>query len=133
MPNVTTYDFKKVSVIVDGNILTGFMDGEVISVEPSSEEVTMHVGAAGDVTFSETNDQTATVTITLKQTSPSTVILDNLRKSKREFALQIVDSNDKSFKCGGNHCRIQQAPSRTWGNEVTGLEYTILVADYKEG
>lgn len=128
----TTYDFKKVTVIVDGNIITGFMDGESISTEANTEEVTMHVGADGSVTFSESNDQTGKITLTLKQTSASATVLDKLLKNKKMFATQIVDSNNKKFKAGGNECRIQQKPNRTWGNEVTGLEYTILVADYKE-
>lgn len=128
----TTYDFKKVSVIVDGSIITGFMDGESIAVEKNEDDVTAHVGAAGDVTFSDTNDNTATITLTLKQTSSSLPVLDALRKSKALFATQIVDSNNNTFRAGGSDCRIVKAPARTWGNEVTGVEVQIYVADYQE-
>ncbi|RYI25199.1 DUF3277 family protein [Bacillus infantis] len=128
----TTYDFKKVSVILDGVIVTGYMDGESISVEKNEDDVTTHVGAAGDVTFSETNDNTAVITLTLKQTSSSVPFLKTLRDSKRIFPTQIVDSNNSTFRAGGSECRIVKAPARSWGNEVTGVEYSIAVADYKE-
>lgn len=132
MGETTTYDFKKVSVIVDGVIITGFMDGESIETEKNEDDVAAHVGAAGDVTFSETNDNTGTITLTLKQTSSSLPFLQSLRNSKRLFQTQIVDANNSEFRAGGSECRIVKPPSRTWGNEVTGTEWAIYVADYKE-
>lgn len=128
----TTYDFKKVSVIIDGVIITGFMDGESIGTEPNEDDVSHHVGAGGDVTFSETNDETGTITLNLKQTSSSVPFLQSLRNSKRLFSTQIVDSNNNTFRAGGTECRLTKPPARTWGNEVSGLEYSILAADYKE-
>lgn len=132
MGRTTTYDFKKVSVIIGGVIITGFMDGESIATEKNEDDVTAHVGAGGDVTFSETNDNTATITLTLKQTSSSLAYLQSLRNSKELFQTQIVDANDNTFRAGGSECRITKPPSRSWGNEVTGTEWAILVADYKE-
>jgi hypothetical protein len=128
----TTYDFKKVSVIVDGVIITGFMDGESIAAEKSEDDVTVHVGAGGDVTYSESSNETGTITLTLKSTSSSLPYLKQLRDSKALFATQIVDSNNNTYRVGGNECRIVKAPARNWGNEVTGVELAISVADYKE-
>ncbi|MBU5214355.1 DUF3277 family protein [Bacillus sp. Gen3] len=132
MGQTTTYDFKKVSVIVDGVIITGFMDGESIASEKNEDDVTAHVGAGGDVTFSETNDDTGTITLTLKSTSSSLPYLQSLRKAKKLFSTQVVDSNNQTYRCGGNECRIVKMPPRNWGNEVTGVEIGILVADFKE-
>lgn len=128
----TSYDFKKVSVIVDGVIITGYMDGESISVEKNEDDITPHVGAGGDVTFAESNDNTATITLTLKSTSASLPFLDQLRRSKRIFPARIVDANGNQVRCGGTECRVMRPPSRSWGNEVTGVEVPIYVADYKE-
>lgn len=132
MATTTTYDFKKVSVIVDGVIVTGFMDGDAISAEKTEDDVTTHVGAGGDVTFSESNNETGTITLTLKTTSSTLPYLMDLRNSKALFATQIVDSNNNTFRAGGNECRIVKSPSRSWGPEVTGAEITISVADFKE-
>lgn len=128
----TTYDFKKVSVIIDGVFITGFMDGEPIQVEKNEDDVIPHVGAGGDVTYAESADQTGTITITLKQTSSSLPFLQQLRKSKRIFPIQIVDSNTNAYRVGGSEARILKMPNRSWGNEVQGVEVQIHVADLTE-
>lgn len=128
----TTYDFKKVSVIVDGVFIVGFMDGEPIQVEKNEDDITPHVGAGGDVTYAESADQTGTITLTLKQTSASLPFLQRLRKSKRIFPIQIVDSNTNTYRVGGSEARIVKMPNRSWGNEVQGVEVQIHVADLTE-
>lgn len=129
---MTTYDFKKVSVIVDGVFIVGFMDGEPIQVEKNEDDITPHVGAGGDVTYAESADQTGTITLTLKQTSASLPFLQQLRKSKRIFPIQIVDSNTNTYRVGGSEARIVKMPSRSWGAEVQGVEVQIHVADLTE-
>ncbi|WP_446662951.1 phage structural protein [Geobacillus sp. CCR] len=129
---VTTYDFQRVSVIVKGAYITGFMDGEVIKVEKNEDDVTPHVGADGGVTYAESADQTGTVTLTLKQTSASLPFLQQLRKSKEIFPIQIVDNNTNAYRVGGSQARIVKMPDRSWGNEVQGVEVQIHVADLTE-
>lgn len=128
----TTYDFKKVSVIVDGTFIVGFMDGEPIQVEKNEDDITPHVGAGGDVTYAESADQTGTITLTLKQTSASLPFLQQLRKSKKIFPIQIIDSNNGTYRAGGSEARIVKMPSRSWGAEVQGVEVQIHVADLTE-
>lgn len=128
-----TYDFKKVSTIVDGTIITGYMDGEPISVSKNEEDVAPHVGAQGDVVYAESADETGTITLSLQQTSAVLPILTALRKSKKPFAVNIVDSNTRSYKTGGTECRIMKMPERTFGSQVQGVEVQIHVAKLTEG
>lgn len=127
------YDFKKVSVIVDGIIITGFMDGEPISVSRNEDEATPHVGADGEVTYSESADETGTITLTIKQTSPVVPLLTALRKSRKLFAVNITDSNTRAYKVGGTQARITKMPDRSIGTEVQGVEVQIHVAKLTEG
>jgi hypothetical protein len=126
------FDFKKVSTIADGVIITGWMDGEVISVEKNEDDVIPHVGAGGDVTYAESADKTGTITLTLKQTSSSLPHLQELRKSKKVFPIQILDVSSRVYKTGGTEARILKMPSRTYGSEVQGVEVQIHVANLKE-
>lgn len=125
------HNFKNTIAIVDGMIITGFMDGESIATEKNEDEVSVHVGAGGDVTFNESNDDTGTVTLTLKQDSSSAPLLDSLRKSKKTFPIEINDTAN-NVRVSGSRCRFVKPPARAYGPEVTGLEYAIHVADYKE-
>lgn len=126
-----THNFKNTIVIVDGMIITGFMDGESISTEKNEDDVTTHTGADGYVTFNESNDNTGAIVITLKQDSSSAPILDSLRRSKRTFSAEVNDTAN-GVRISGSRCRIAKPPARAYGPEVSGLQYTILVADYKE-
>lgn len=128
----TTYDFKKVSVIINGVFITGFMDGEPIKLEKNEDDVIAHVGADGGVTYAESADQTGKITITLKQTSSSLPFLQQLRKSKKIFPIQIVDNNTNAYRAGGSEARILKMPDRSWGTEVQGVEVEIHVADLTE-
>lgn len=125
-----TFDFKKVSVIVDGHFVTGWMDGSVIKAEKAADNVTPHVGAAGEVTYTESNDNTGTITLTIKQDSASLPKLVALAKSKKQFATQVIDANTNTVKAGGNYCRIIKTPGAEWGAEIAGVEVQIHVSDY---
>lgn len=125
-----SYDPKKVSMIVDGTFVVGFMDGTFIGTEKNEDNVIPHVGAQGDVTYSESADETGTITITLKQDSSSLPFLQSLSKQKRSFATQIIDANTNNFQAGGTQCRILKTPGREFGAEVSGVEVQIHVSDY---
>lgn len=124
------FDFKKVSVVVNGHIVTGWMDGSVITAEKNEDNVIPHIGAAGEVSYSESNNNTGLITLNIKQTSPSLPIFVNLAKKKEVFPAQIIDANTNRVKTGGNQCRILKTPGTEWGTEVTGVEIQIYVADY---
>lgn len=126
----TTYDFKKVTLTIDGEIMTGFMDGSVITIEKNEDDVTLHVGADSSTTWSETNDPTGTITPTFKQTSPSLVKLRRLAKAKKAFAVSLKDNNSGNLVFNSSDCRIQKTPGGEWGNEISGVEVPILMADY---
>lgn len=127
---MSSYDFTKVSVIVDGTFVTGWMDGSVIKAGPNADAVTPHVGAAGETTYSETNDKTGMITLTVKQNSTFLTKALTLAASKREFSVQIVDANTNAVKAGGTICRMVKAPEISWGSEIAGVEIAIHVSDY---
>jgi hypothetical protein len=127
---VNTYDFKKVSVIVNGHHVVGFHDGSVVKAEKNEDNVIPHVGADGGVTYTESNDNTGTITITLKQNSSSLPYLINLAKQKKTFPVQVIDANDNKLKAGGSQARILRTPAVEWGAEIAGVEVQIHVADF---
>ncbi len=127
---MSNYDSKNVSVIIDGHFVTGFHDGTFVSVEKNNDNFTEHVGAQGDVTFSENADGSGTITFTVKQTSTSLPYLQKLSKRKDTYSARVIDANDGSFKAGGNEARIRRTPGREFGSEVAGVEVQVYVADY---
>lgn len=128
---ITSYDPKKVSVIVDGRYLTGFMDGTFVTCAKNADNRTAHVGATGDVTYSENADNTGTITVTLKHTSSSLGYLRSKAKSKQLFPVQVIDANaDGRLRAGGTKATIIKLPDEERGAEVSGVEIQFHVADY---
>lgn len=125
-----TYNFKKNTLNVDDSIMTGFMDGTGIAIEKNEDDGAIHVGADGVATWSESNDNTATLTITLKQVSPSLRVLRNLAKEKREFSFSLIDNNTGGLKVTSTQARILRTPGLEAGDEVGGVEIQIVFPDY---
>lgn len=127
-----TYDPKKVSLMVAGRFIVGYMDGTFISAQKNEDNITPHVGADGEVTFTEKADNTGMITVTLKQNSSSLSFIRQLATQKQAFAARVIDGNadNGNFKAGGNECRIIKTPGAEYGDDVSGVEVQIFVADY---
>ena len=65
------YDAKDVTVIRNGRIITGFADGDAITIGQNEEAFSTLVGIQGDVSQSNSNDKTGFCTLVLKATSPA--------------------------------------------------------------
>jgi hypothetical protein len=131
MATVEVFDFKNTSLIVNGKYITGFMDGTAIEAEKNEDSKIVHVGADGQVTFSNSADNTGTIKVTLKQTSPSLRYLISLAKQKTLlFPVKVVDANTNKLRVGGNKAVIPKIPAIEWGSEVAGVEVSFLIADY---
>lgn len=123
------YDPKKVSVIVDGHIVVGYMDGTFVTTEKNADNITPHIGADGDVTVTENADNTGKITLTIKQNSASLSTVIELANTRKEFSARVIDSNGTQ-KVGGTQCRIIKTPGMERGADVAGVEVQIFVADY---
>lgn len=74
-----TYAPKKVQVVYNGRILTGFMDSTFIKIQKTSDDYSVHVGADGEGARIESADESGSVTLTLMQTSLSNDVLSAMR------------------------------------------------------
>lgn len=69
MGAVKSYDFRKVITTVGRINLSGYGDDGGIEVDWGSAAMEKAVGAYGDVTYSKINDESCTVTITVRESS----------------------------------------------------------------
>lgn len=124
-----TYDFKEVSVILNGNILTGFIEGDAIEVAPDEDDWSLQVGADGESTRSKRNNNSATVTIRLMQTAASNDVLNALYQADKlsstgKAAMLIKDNSGRSIHAA-EEAWIQKAPTASYGNEAGSREWVL--------
>lgn len=126
--SVTTYDPKKVNVIVGGRVITGFASDGVVTLAKSEDSVTPSVGAKGDVTYSENANESGTVSLTLMSTSSSLSYLRDLEAKRRAVNVSITDANDDTaFTMNEDNCRITKMPDVARQKEQATVTVTIFV------
>jgi hypothetical protein len=76
--SVRTYDPKNVIITINAIPMSGFSDGTFLEVDRDEPTWTKVVGADGLVTRGKTNNFSGTLTLTLKQSSPSNDVLSGL-------------------------------------------------------
>ena len=126
--SVTTYDPKKVNVIVGGRVITGFASDGVVTLAKSEDSVTPSVGAKGDVTYSENANESGTVSLALMSTSSSLSYLRDLEAKRRAVNVSITDANDDTaFTMNEDNCRITKMPDVARQKEQATVTVTIFV------
>lgn len=126
--SVTTYDPKKVNVIVGGRVITGFASDGVVTLAKSEDSVTPSVGAKGDVAYSENANESGTVSLTLMSTSSSLPYLRDLEAKRRAVNVSITDANDDTaFTMNEDNCRITKMPDIARQKEQATVTVTIFV------
>lgn len=123
----STYDFKKVTLTINGAIISGFADGDAIVKEASEETVTAEQGADGTVEFINTNKTMETLTLQLQRTSPSNRFLRQWYNDGDTLDVSLVDRNDNADSWSAVGCRITQSANYSAGSEATPIEWTILM------
>lgn len=126
--SVTTYDPQDVNVVVNGTIITGFMDGTFINVERDEESFFVHVGAKGEVTRTVNANKLGRITITLKQDSPSNSFLSRLANSKETFPVSVVDQNFNT-NAGGNDAWVERPANLEYAKELTSRQWIIVIPE----
>lgn len=126
---VKTYNPKKVAVIVGGAIMSGFADGEFVTISMDEDQWELKVGTDGEGTRSKQNNNSATVKIMLMQSSDSNVVLQGFWNSDKlsdagVFPLLIKDNSGKSLYMA-EQAWIQKQPEAKFGKAAETREWTI--------
>lgn len=85
-----SYSFPEIVLTIGGYRIGGFADDGGVSIEYAGDDVSMAVGADGEVTVNQMAQQPAVATITLKETSSSNAVLQVLRVAQRNAAAGYV-------------------------------------------
>lgn len=124
------FDPKKVTVIYDGEVITGFAEGSMVEAEKNEDDIMPHVGVLGEVSVAINADETGTITLSLANTSPFVKILANKARAKTVAPISIIDMNDNAVNISGTEAMVLRAPNIAIGNEIEEYEVEFFVADY---
>ena len=128
--SVTSYDPKKVNVVVDGAVITGFASDSMVTAAKNEDAVSTDVGCKGDVCYSENANESGTITITVQGTSSSIPKLRTLASGRKQFSVMISDANDyDDINISAQRCRVTKMPDVSRGKTPSSVSVTIFVPD----
>jgi C4-type Zn-finger protein len=126
---VLQYDPKAFSLILGGNIISGFADDSFVSVERDMEAFTKKTGVDGITTRAKNNVQTGKVTIRLMQSSASNDVLSNLALLDEASSGGIVpltakDGSGRSI-FSSESAWVQKMAKSEWKKDTNENEWVI--------
>lgn len=131
---LSTFDPKKLSVIVAGARVTGFADGTFVEIEEMSDGVTSQAGADGEVMRVMSTDPRHRITITLQQGSKANQVLSALRDADRvssgggAFPVYIQDLTGTTLFTA-SQAWIVKKPNASFSKQVESRAWVIETAD----
>lgn len=128
-----TYIPQEVSVIVGGNIISGFADGTFVTVERDEDAFTYVPSTSGGGTRTKNANKAGKVTITLQQSSESNSILSDLAKADEKdgsgvVAIMIRDNSGESLH-SSDAAYISKMPQAQFAKELQNLEWVFQCED----
>ena len=131
---VYSYDPERVSVIVGGEVVQDFAQGQLINVRMTAKQFTYQTGLSSGVRTYDPNKH-GMITISLLQGSPSNVIFDQFLRADINpstvgyFPLIINDNNaiggNVSWLCKATTCWVTEFPDWTLSNNVSTKSWTL--------
>jgi hypothetical protein len=132
------YDADQVTVTLAGIPVTGFADGEFVRIERESAAFQDVAGTDGEVTRSKSNDDRASVTFRLMQSSPANDLLSalyNLDKNTPGGAgvgVMMVRDRQGTSLFTAEHAWISESPPVSLDRTATEREWTVRCATIVE-
>lgn len=125
---VASFDPKKVNLIVNGRIITGYASDAMISVARNEDIVVPTSGVKGDVTYAENANESGTITVSLGGSSSSLPYLRDLAVKRKSLTVMIVDANDDSaVNISESRCRILKPPDINRAKDIGSAQVSIFV------
>ena len=125
---VATYDPRKVNLILNGKIITGFNSEGVIKISRNEDIVTTAVGVKGDVAYSENANESGNISFTLMETSSSLPFVRALALKRKPVQVTITDANDVgAVQVAEEDCRVLKPADANRDKEVGGETINIFV------
>lgn len=137
MGNFTSFSFENVSVVLDGQRLTGLWEGDdPVMIERNKSSGNPVVGVDGDALVSRPVDKSRNITIKCMPNSVAHQILTNKQRAIeanqiQNFSISITDTGNGE---GGSSVQatIIEQPSTALGENASEREWVIFANDWSE-
>lgn len=125
---IGTFDFKKLNVIFGVAQITGFAEGDALEVDEENDAFNSASGADGYVDRVKNSSNFLTITMRLRQTSPTNQVLSALHAADRAASTPLpllIKDRSGTTLISAAHAWITKFPKSSFGNETKEREWVI--------
>jgi len=119
------YDPAKVSVVIGGATMRAFADGEMVNVDYTVDENTVHIGTDGYGRHLKSANLSGQMVVRLADYSASNKALTALHKADVPFPVIMTDKTSDGDLFAADSCKFARRPRIAKGNEAMMNEWTI--------
>jgi len=124
-----TYDPSEVSVIVDGNIIEGGIEGDFVGVARDEESFSYQPDINGGGTRSKNPNKAGKITIRIKSSSPSNAVLSSLQNADElngsGIVTALVKDNSGNDLHGAESAYVIKPADANYSKESGEREYVL--------
>lgn len=129
MPQIKTYNPKKITISLGNHIVSGFADDSFVSIDPNGDGVTKKVGCDGEIVRSINPDDTYIIKLSVLQTSDTNSFLQSkyaadMKNGSGMFPILIKDLQG-SIQFSAAQAWAAKPASRGFGKESANREWEI--------
>lgn len=122
---ITQYDPTKVSIIFGGVPLRGFADGDMVTIEYTNDNRSVHVGTQGEGRHVKSNDLSGIATVRLADYSPSNDALMLIHRADTPLPFIVADKSTNAGLFFAASAMVQKVPNMVKSNEASMNEWVI--------
>lgn len=124
------YDIEKVTLLVDGAVVTGFSEDSKISLERNEDDVAPKTGIKGDTVYELNANRSGTLKFSLFAASASLSRLRRAAQQRKAVAVTLRNANDDGgFIASHKDCRILKVPGWSGGKETDANEVSVYIPE----
>lgn len=124
--DIQAYDAKSVTLTVDGVVVKGFQDGDMITYTNKEDRITTEVDAQGNPSFAINNSRLGQIVVNLSGNSASHKYLNKLANSVKKFPVVLISDTEK---ISANMAFIAKPADGAFGKQTPKRTYTIEALD----
>lgn len=128
LAGMQVYDANDVTTIVDGMVITGFQEGDMVSFSKDNPYIETQSDAQGYASAAKNNDALGTFTINLSRNSDGNKKLMQLANERQAFSISVTHDTEKAW---ASRAYVEKTPDGSFGKGVPTRTYTIKALDYK--
>ena len=122
---VITFDPGQIDTIVDGGVVTGYGESDMISFSFDEDNNSKHADVKGHVDRAVSAVRSGILELTIKGTSPWINQFIKLANSNALFPVSVEDRNENGTSISGIDCWVVKAPDIAKGKEIE--EQTVQI------